>query len=125
MSGATYTSRANYPLDKPIFRVTTFAFWDFAVAKKKAVGGVVLSVIAKENRLRLVNKIISSGHSQPILMVTGTKSKAIYSETERARWNIEILLIGNLLIKYSYSTRSLPLMVFIILRNYLLILPTA
>ena len=68
-----------------------FAFWDFAVGKKKAVGGVVLSGYSQgEQAARLVNKIISSGHNQPILMVTGTKGKAIYSETERARWNIEI-----------------------------------
>ena len=68
-----------------------FAFWDFAVGKNKAVGGVVLFGYSQgEQAARLVNQIVSSGHNQPIIMVTGTKGKAIYSETERAKWNIEI-----------------------------------
>jgi hypothetical protein len=68
-----------------------FAFWDFAVGKQKAVGGVVLFGYSQgEQAAQLVNKIAGSGHSQPILMVTGNKGKAIYSESEIAKWNIEI-----------------------------------
>lgn len=68
-----------------------FAFWDFAVGKKKAVGGVVLFGHSQgEQAANLVNQIINNGHSKPIPIVTGNQGKAIYSEVERERWSLEM-----------------------------------
>ena len=68
-----------------------FAFWDFAVGAKKAVGGVVLFGHSQgEQAASLVNQIINTGHSKPIPIVTGNQGKAIYSEPERARWSLEM-----------------------------------
>jgi len=68
-----------------------FAFWDFAVGENKAVGGIVLFGLSQGQRAaKLINQIVEHGHKQPIPIVTGNKGKAIYSEVERARWNIDM-----------------------------------
>ncbi|MEF1290397.1 hypothetical protein [Vibrio sp. M260118] len=68
-----------------------FAFWDFAVGKSKAIGGVVLFGFSHgQQAAKLINQIVQHGHKQPIPIVTGNKGKAIYSEVERARWNIDM-----------------------------------
>ncbi|KLN66630.1 MULTISPECIES: ABC transporter substrate-binding protein [Vibrio] len=68
-----------------------FAFWDFAVGKNKAMGGVVLFGYSQgEQAAKLVNQIIEHGHNKPIPIVTGNQGKAIYSEPERMRWDLTL-----------------------------------
>ncbi len=68
-----------------------FAFWDFAVGRSKAIGGVVLFGLSQgQQAARLINQIVEHGHEQPIPIVIDHTGKAIYSEVESARWNIDM-----------------------------------
>lgn len=66
-----------------------FAFWDFAVDKQKAAGGVVL--FGKSQGVAagsLVNKIIDGEAARNIPIVIGNQGNAIYSNAAMEKWGL-------------------------------------
>ncbi|MFB9215793.1 ABC transporter substrate-binding protein [Vibrio sinaloensis] len=66
-----------------------FAFWDFAVDKQKAAGGVVL--FGKSQGVAagsLVNKIIDGESAKNIPIIIGNQGNAIYSKAAMEKWGL-------------------------------------
>lgn len=83
MQIADWTS-ANSPL--PVF-----AFWDFAVGKDKAIGGLILSGEPQGiEAARLVKRVLKGESPQSIPPVTAEHGRFIFSRSELKRWNIQL-----------------------------------
>lgn len=80
---ATWTS-ANSP-------VPVFGFWDFAVGKGKAIGGLILSGAPQgEEAAKLALKVLDGQTPNTLEPVHAEHGRFIFSRSELKRWNITL-----------------------------------
>lgn len=71
--------------------VPIFGFWDFSIAKDKAIGGLVLSGTPQGvAAASLVRKILNGRSPQTIQPITAEHGRFIFSRSGLRRWNITL-----------------------------------
>lgn len=71
--------------------VPLFGFWDFAIGKGKAIGGLVLAGEPQgREAAKLVQKVLDGVSPMAITPITAEHGRFIFSKSEMKRWNITL-----------------------------------